>query len=128
MDERARQILDEAWANVERIEKMEVREPTYAPPEREPIVRRTRGLDTTPVQNYTPDADAWNAWFVQQFTQLFEQHMAEFSDCVVEIVFTRMDKQRKELEAEIVALRQELTLLREVRNGVVLELRKHDVA
>jgi hypothetical protein len=132
MDERARQILEQAWANVEAIEKMEVREPTIdsIPVERwtPPVRERRRELDTIP---HNPAADKeefdkqWDAWFVQRFTQLFEQHMAAFSDAVVEITFTRMDKHRKELQAEVAALRQEVALLRAVRDGGnVMELKK----
>jgi hypothetical protein len=136
MDERARKILAEAWDNVERIDKMLAnmaeREPydAYAPKEWEPPVHRTRGLDTTPEQpaatNVAPDA-AWNEWFDTRFNRNFEAHMAEYSETIVKLTFGRMDRHRKELQAEVAALRTELNLLREVRNSsnvTVMELKK----
>jgi hypothetical protein len=141
MDERARKILADAWDAVERVDAMLANMPTrapydpYAPKEREAVVHRTRGLDTDPEEqlrnNYAPADKAaadtsWNAWFDQRFRQLFA---AECSDAIIEITFKRMDRHRKELQAEVAALRQELALLRAVRDGGnVLELKKSDVA
>jgi hypothetical protein len=133
MDAKARKILEDAFATCERVDAMLKNMPEREPYDPYVVLRkftpvegRERGLDTPPLQEVDKAAAdaAWNEWFVQRFTQLFEQHMAEFSDTVVEITFTRMDKHRKELQAEVAALRTELNLLREIRSGHVMELKK----
>ena len=141
MDERARKILDDAFATCERVDKMlnnmPERQPydPYVPPEREAVVHRTRGLDTTPEQRRQlrqqedeANIQGWNRWFDMRHAEALSKFSEEYSKHVVQLMFKRMDDHKHELEDQIQELRTEITLLRETRSGNVRELtRKSDV-
>jgi hypothetical protein len=119
----------------ERQQQQEVKDPQELR-ELEAVVHRTRGLDTTPEQRQRlreeaqAESDtAWGEWFDRRFHQRLSEYMKAYSETVVKVTFERLEKHKRALETEILELRNELNVLREVRAGNVTELvRKPDVA
>jgi hypothetical protein len=146
MDEKAeyaKQVLDAAWATVERIDNMPKREPVVDDPgelrqmaqllDVVPVkqfirpVGRERGLDMQ--QEKEPNWDGWNGWLDTRVSAILNKFNEDYSKTVIELMFGRMDKHKKaaeteinQLKTEVTALRGEVNLLRELLKGNVKDI------
>jgi hypothetical protein len=136
MDERARKIFNEAWATIDRTADYEA-----VPPRRvetlekpRPVVEvKERKRDTmSATQKAAWDAE-WNRWWDTRFKEAINEYNNEAMDCLIPLVFTRIEKIRdaadekiEKLEAKIAELREEIAVAN-ARNVTPISSRK-DVA
>jgi hypothetical protein len=99
-----------------------------------PMKRRERGLDTLP-QQQEPNWDGWNNWLDTRVAAALDKFSEAYSDELIKVVFSRMDKHREaavteitQLKAELSEMRGELRLARELLLGKVAPMRKPDAA
>jgi hypothetical protein len=64
----------------------------------------------------------WNRWFDVRFKDAIDEYNAEMADCLIPLMFRRMDKIRdaadakiEKLEAKIAELREEIAVMKSVK-------------
>jgi hypothetical protein len=130
MNQRARRILGEAFATLDRTADIPTPddeldpdldefiesslEPDWTPPA--PRVRRKRD---TVVQQAA--GEEWNTWMDKRLADALDRFSDAYSDALINVVFKRIDRAKgeadaraNELEATIRELRGEVTVLREM--------------
>jgi hypothetical protein len=93
------------------------------------LVRQQEEQQQREVQDSQDNYDAWNNWADSKIAAALDRFNTEYSDTVVDLMFTRMDKHKKAAEAEInqlktelAELRGEMNLLRELLKGNVKDI------
>jgi hypothetical protein len=134
MDEQARQIFAEAYATIERVEKMttEIIPNRDVPVEKSwgsPEYHRRQVLDMEQDEQQE-DPQTLNNWADTKIAAALDRFSEEYSENVINIVFTRMEKHKKaaqteinQLKTQVAELRGEVNLLRELLKGNVKDIR-----
>ena len=132
MDERARAILESAFATVDRIDAQQAdwaAEREYAPPQQRQPSRRRRTVDNTTEheQAAAPQMDRatqarWDAW-ANALVQAKMEAMAEVIGAEVGQMEKRFNEKLKVLEDKVAVLSAQVEQLENLRNYNVMPLR-----